>query len=379
VVSPPIQLVTKLTNLPEANKPQARYNCAANQEIPFKIWSISMKHALPVVDDTLVWDNFLSLYKLPSVSVALELEIFESLDAEPDSAEGLAQRRGYDVRGLQALLPMLLQQGFLMHLEGRFHLNERARAYLLKASPYNWRALFSRIAQTLVQHKLLLETIDGSRAKAAKTRAADGWESGHVEMTMAREVTAYMHCHSMAAAVGMTHSYDFSRTHRMLDVGGGSGCFSIALAQHRSDVKCTVMELPTICELVKEYVSEGGVSAQVDTVVVDMFRQAWPQGYDTHFFSNIFHDWNPETCLDLAKRSFAALPSGGRILLHEMLLDDGRLTPPPAVTFTLLMAMGTLGQQFTFGQLRSILEEAGFRNVSTQQTYGYYSIVSGEK
>ena len=58
-----------------------------------------MSHQVPVVDDTLVWDAWLAMYRVPALSVALELDIFESLDAQPDSPEGLAQRRfgGVDV------------------------------------------------------------------------------------------------------------------------------------------------------------------------------------------------------------------------------------------------------------------------------------------
>lgn len=338
-----------------------------------------MNPQLPATDDTRIWDIWLSMYQVPCLSVALELEVFESLDARPDSAEGLAERTGYNLRGLRALLPMLLQQGLLQLHGGCYQLSENARTYLLKHSPWYWGGFFGRIAKTLVSHKLLLETINNERARAAKNRAADGWESGHVDMAMAKEVTAFMHSHSVAAAAGMTHSFDFSTTRRVLDVGGGSGCFSIALARLRPDIRCTVMELPTICELALQYIADAGVSAQVDTVVVDMFRQAWPATYDTHFFSNIFHDWSVETCLELARHSHAALPAGGRILLHEMLLDDGGLTPAPAVTFSLLMAMGTMGQQFTYSQLRDLLHTAGFRNVSCQHTYGYFSIVSAEK
>jgi len=334
---------------------------------------------LPTVDDTVIWDAWLSMYRVPALTVALELEIFESLDAKPDSPEGLAERRGFDVRGLRALLPMLRQQQLLQLQDGAYRLNEASRAYLLKASPWFWGGLYRRIAKTLPAHKLLLETVNNERARAAKNRPVDGWESGHVDMALARDVTAFMHSHSMAAAVGMTHNCDFSACRRVLDVGGGSGCFSIALALALPDVRCTVMELPTICELARGYIGDAGVSDRVDTTVVDMFRQDWPQGYDMHFFSNIFHDWSIDTCLDLAKRSFAALPAGGRIVLHEMLLDDGGLTPAPAVTFSLLMAMGTLGQQFTLGQLRDILQQAGFRDITSRHSYGYYSIVSAVK
>jgi predicted O-methyltransferase YrrM len=338
-----------------------------------------MQYQLPVIDDTVVWDAWLALYKVPAISVALKLDIFESLDAMPASPVELAERRGFSERGLKALLPMLKQLGFLVRHGATYQLSEAGRHYMLKSSVFYWGGVFNRLAGTLVAHKLLLETINNERDNAAKNRPVDGWESGQVDKDMAREVTAFMHSHSVPAAVGMTLTADFSALKRVLDIGGGSGCFSIALAQRYSAISCTVMELDTICELAEQYIADADVSAQVDTVVVDMFRQDWPQGYDCHFFSNVFHDWSVETCTELARKSYAALPTGGRIVLHEMLLDNDGTEPAPAVAFSLLMAMGTKGQQFTFAELANILQAAGFGDIKCQPSYGYYSLVSASK
>lgn len=338
-----------------------------------------MHYELPVVDDTLVWDVFLSAYRLPAISAALQLDIFESLDARPDTPAGLAARRDFDLRGLSALLPMLRLLGFLREHGGVYQLSEAGRQYMLKSSPFYWGNVFTRVGESLPPHRMLLETINREREKAEKSRPADSWESGHVDAEMAKGVTAFMHSHSMPAAMGMAQTCDFSAVGRLLDVGGGSGCFSIALALNDPGIRCTVMELPTICTLAEQYISGAGVSEQVDTRSVDMFREKWPAGYDAHFFSNVFHDWNLDTCLKLARSSHAALEEGGRIILHEMLLDDSGSAPEPAVTFSLLMAMGTMGQQFTFRQLEELLTEAGFSNVRTQPSYGYYSIVVADK
>ena len=335
---------------------------------------------LPVVDDTGIWNAWMSMLNVPSISASLELGIFESLHQEPASAEALAVRLGYQERALKALLPVLAHLGFLNDYNGAWQLTAMARQYMLEDSPFFWGGVFKREGRMLVRHKLLLETITGVREKhEGRDRPAESWESGQVDMAMAREITAFMHSHSMAAAVGMTKSMDFSGINSVLDVGGGSGCFVIALARALPDVRCTVMELPAICELAKEYIAEGGVSDRVDTVTVDMFRAAWPTGYDAHFFSNIFHDWSFDTCRQLARSSFEALPPGGKILLHEMLLHDSGKAPYPAIAFSLLMAIGTMGQQFTLPQLRDILESAGFTNVTSMNTYGYYSIVSAVK
>ena len=134
-----------------------------------------------------------------------------------------------------------------------------------------------------------------------------------------------------------------------------------------------------MCEVAGRYVPDGVVAERVDTVAVDMFRDAWPQGYDALFFSNIWHDWNQRTCAWLAARAYEALPRGGRIMLHEMLLDDDGNGPPTAAAFSMLMLLATQGQQFTFVELKSLLETAGFTGIEARTTGSYYSIRTGYK
>ena len=66
-------------------------------------------------------------------------------------------------------------------------------------------------------------------------------------------------------------------------------------------------------------------------------------------------------------------------MLHEALLDDGGAGPATTAAFSMLMLLATQGQQFTFGELKGLLETAGFRDVEAQATAGYYSITTGYK
>ena len=94
----------------------------------------------------------------------------------------------------------------------------------------------------------------------------------------------------------------------------------------------------------------------------------------------MFHDWSDATNRLLAKKSFDALPKGGRILLHEMLMDDDGCGPLPAAAFSVLMLLATRGKQYSLPEFRSILEDAGFTDVEAVQTGGgYYSLVSARK
>jgi acetylserotonin N-methyltransferase len=220
---------------------------------------------------------------------------------------------------------------------------------------------------------------EGTPLVSSDAHAADDWAAGTVSLQRARQVAARMHAHSQATAVGVARRYDFSGVQRLLDIGGGSGCFMVATAQAHPHLRCTVLDLPAMCEVASSYIEAGGVTDRVDTCAVDMFRQPWPRGYDALFFSNVWHDWNLRTCQWLAARAFEALPSGGRILLHEMLLDDDGAGPLTAASFSMMMLLMTQGQQFTAGELKNILAGAGFVDFEVCATHPYYSVLSASK
>lgn len=335
-----------------------------------------MNPELPAADDTLIWDAWLNLCQTPAISVALELEIFESLQTPADTA-ALADRTGFSLRGLTALLGMLKCLDLLDRREGKWQLNRASRAYMLKDSPFCWGPFFSYAAASLPMHELLRDSVRG--AGAGEGRPVEGWEAGKIDESLARELTDFMHCHSVAPAVGLAKSCDFSGVARLLDVGGGSGCYAFSLALENPSMRATVMDLPTICKVAEDFIAKAGVADRVDTAVIDMFREDWPAGYDCHFFANVFHDWSLETCAGLAKSSFDSLEPGGRICLQEMLLDDSGDGPINAAAFSVVMCFGTKGQQFTLAQLREILEGAGFSGVGARRSYGYYSLVTAFK
>src|SRR5690606_41658506 len=162
--------------------------------------------------------------------------------------------------------------------------------------------------------------------------------------------------------------------------GGGPGGFSVEMARAWPELAATVLEIGTICVEASRYIAAAGIGSRVNTHAANMFTQPWPQGFDAHFFSNIFHDWSEDTCRLLARKSFEALPPGGRILLHEVLMDDEGTGPWPAAAFSLLMLIGTRGRQFTLAELRGFLGAAGFEDVEAASTGGgYYSLVSARR
>src|SRR5690606_16456202 len=171
-----------------------------------------MNPDLPVVDDTAVWDAWLGVYQTPAISVALELGIFELLQ-EPADVSALAGKAGFSPRGLKALLGMLKCLRLVDRREGKWTLNQSSRTYMLKESPFYWGPFFAYTAASLPLHALLLKNVKGEAT--GEGRPVQGWEAGNIDEALAVKLTDFMHCHSIAAALGLAKTCDFSGVKRL--------------------------------------------------------------------------------------------------------------------------------------------------------------------
>jgi hypothetical protein len=88
-------------------------------------------------------------------------------------------------------------------------------------------------------------------------------------------------------------------------------------------VNAVIFDIEQVCAIAEQYVKAEGLSERISTRVGDMWRDSLPAA-DLHFYSNIYHDWPPEKCSFLTRKSFDALPPGGRLVVHEMLYDDDK-------------------------------------------------------
>lgn len=337
--------------------------------------------ALPVsTDDRLIWDTWLSQFRFPVVSVADEVGTFAALAARGRSTAELAAELKVDARALQIHLGVLAALGLVERREGQWRATAETRTWLHPEADGYAGPLLRRFRQHNFFHDQLLQTLRTGERDGRYTTAVDEWERGDVPPELARLITAFMNAHSRAAALAVARQPLFAQVGTLLDVGGGSGIFSIELARAWPQLAPTMLDIDSICAEAKGYIDAAGLADRVRTLPLNMFTHPWPQGHAVHFLSNIFHDWSEETCRLLARKSFDALPPGGRILLHEMLMDDDGCGPLAAASFSLLMLIGTKGRQYSLPELRELLASAGFMDIETTRTGGgYYSLVSARK
>ena len=342
---------------------------------------MNLKLEPPTCDDRLIRELWLSAYLRPTVTVADELGVFPLLEQAPATVAELGARLSLPPRAAEAMMATLAAAGLLVSVQGRFHLTEVSRNFLLPAKPFYWGHMLRLFRDIPLSHERLLEALRKDEPSVLNDGnvVTDTWEAAELPPEQAVAITRAMHSHSMAIAVGLARQIDLSGTRRLLDVAGGSGCFCIALAQHHPEIRFTVADLPAVCRVTEQYVAEHDLRDRIDVMALDMFRGEWPSSHDAIFFANILHDWDRARRSQLLRRSFEALPPGGRILLCEMLLSDGQDGPLTAALFSVNMVYLTLGKQFTAGELDALLRECGFVDVSVTPVVAGYSLISASK
>jgi len=336
---------------------------------------------LPACPPDAIWEATMAPYYFPTLLVADEIGLFSWLDHDPATSEGVAEHYGMSLHAAEALLGVLASKGHLVQHQGRFHLTESSRQFLLPGEPYYCGAALELRRQRPIDHTIMKDILFRQRSSEAPVLFdTEMWKASEVHVERHKASTASMHALFFPAAMAVARSGDMEGVRSLLDVAGGSGCFCIALAMRYPAMALTVMDLPAVCVLARDYARAYGLEDRIQTAAVDMFAGEWPGGHDAHFFSNVFHDWDVDKCRFLASKSFDGLPPGGRIYLHESLLNETRDGPPLIALYSMNMARVTeFGKQYSASDLHNILSDAGFENIRVTAIYSIFSLISAHK
>ena len=341
----------------------------------------------PTNDDCAIWDLWLAQFRLPVANVNAEVGTFKALSDAALTTEELASQLQVDARALAMNLAALCSMGLVEKRLGKWRATHLSRTWLHPDGEGYWGSFLLQIDFNQTLRQRLLEALrTGKRPSMSGEGSGDitarpaEWERGEMSAEAAEGIASFMHAHSQGPARGAAAQSVFGSLTSLMDVGCGSGVYGIEIARAHPGLKVVLLDLKEMAVAAQKFIDRAGMSGQVTTAAVNMFTEQWPRGHDGHFFSNVFHDWSDETCRLLARKSFEALPRGGRIFLNEILMDDDGTGPFPAAAFSLMMLVGTLGKQYSLTEFREILGSAGFVDFESVRTGGgYYSLVTARK
>jgi len=333
------------------------------------------KKQFPVaeVDERLLFDLCCTRVVGPVITLAQELNLFQLLDEVPQTIEDTAKQLKITPMIAEAFIAVLAAFGLLERQKnGRFGLTKLAKTYMIPDSPFFYTGFCP-------PHEWYLDLLRMKLMNDAQPPMpfAVGMNQHRIEVV--QSFINRMHMMTLPATANLAKQTVFGQIFRLLDVGGGSGSLAIAIAAFNPQIQCRIMDLEPVCKIAERNIAEYGLQAQITTIVRDMFKDPWLEKHDGVLFGNIFHDWDLEHCYMLAQRAFDVLPSGGKVLLHEMPLNETKDGPLTVACLSAILLMYEKGKQYTLSELEEILSSVGFINFKSIPTHVYYHLVVAQK
>jgi cyclopropane fatty-acyl-phospholipid synthase-like methyltransferase len=208
----------------------------------------------------------------------------------------------------------------------------------------------------------------GRTANWGSVQSAQDWHRSMETPEFADSFTAAMDCRGVFLAQALAKKLDLTRHRHLLDVAGGSGIYSCALAAQNSHLHATVLEKPPVDRIAARAIERRGFSDRVTVIARDMLTAEFPTGADVHLFSNVLHDWGVPDVEKLIAKSAAMLPSGGLFVMHDAFLNEDKTGPLHVAEYSVLLMHSTQGRCYGTAEMRDWLEAAGFYDVRYEDT-----------
>ena len=299
----------------------------------------------------------------------VHLDFFSVLERHPDDLPGICRRLGLHPRPADVMLTLFKAHGFVeADGDGVHRTTGLAREVLVAGGPCDARPYYASMAERPGVADFLRVLRTGRPANWPGEEGEADWHAAMRTEAFAESFTAAMDCRGRAVAPALAGAVDLGATRRLLDVGGGSGVYATACAETWPALEAVVLEAPPVDAIARRVTARSTAAARIAVVAADMFADPWPADCDVHLFSNVLHDWDEPDCRRLLAASARALPRGGRILVHDMFLDDDKAGPAWAAEYSVLLSTVTQGRLYARAEVAGFAADVGFSPVRHAQT-----------
>ncbi|HPD60596.1 MAG TPA: methyltransferase [Thermodesulfobacteriota bacterium] len=290
------------------------------------------------------------------ILTAAELNLFTHLHEKSSSAKKLADQLKLNPRALTRLLDALVTFGLVKKHHTRYFLTDQG---LLLSSHHR---------ETILPFVLHLNTLWDSWSHLTGIVKNGPYRKPKAFLGKAEEdqkaFIGAMHVVGRKLAQEIAEAYDLKPFKRLLDIGGGSGTYSIAFLRNNPSLKGIIFDLKNVIPMAEERIKAEGLSDRLEPVAGDFYHDELPRGCDLALLSAIIHQNSPEQNRALYRKIFQALLPEGRLLIRDFVMDESRTHPPEGALFAINMLVNTPGgDTYTFQEIKHPLEQAGFMEI----------------
>jgi SAM-dependent methyltransferase len=334
----------------------------------------------PATEPTSIYRYRDGLYAADLLTAAIShLDFFTWLQDHPADLPGICRSLGLQPRPADVMLTLFTAMELLHCEKGMFALTALAREHLVKSSPWNIGPYFDSIKERPVCRDMVTVLRTGKPANWASLKNEKEWAKAMETDAFAKQFTAAMDARGVCLGPAMAEVLDCSRHSRLLDIAGGSGIYACVIVARHPHLRATVLEKSPVDGITAKSLAARDFTDRITVHTADMFADPFPEGCDIHLFSNVLHDWDTDRVEQLLGKSFAALPPGGMIVIHDAHINAEKTGPLPVAAYSALLMTITEGKCYSDKEMAEFLMRVGFSEVKHFPTAVDRSVIIARK
>ena len=287
------------------------------------------------------------------ILTAFELDIFTFLEEDSYPAAALAKALHLNEGATERLLNALVALEFLEKNKGKYNNTKDSLKFFTKNSPaYLGGLMHSNHLWDTWSHLTDVVKTGKTAQDTEINNRGDEWLEAFIHA---------MHDRGKKQAPEQVAKIDLTNVASVLDVGGGSGCFSMAFLNRKPELKAAVFDLPNVVPISKDIIKKEGFADKIEHYTGDYTADELPKGFDLVFLSAIIHSNSYETNQKLVRKCFHSLNPGGRLVIQDWIMNDAKTEPVQGAIFSINMLVGVDGGDcYSEKEVKTWMTNAGF-------------------
>lgn len=308
-----------------------------------------------------LYEQFQSLWVLPSLYVASKLDIAENLKLGPLSADELAARCNVNADALYRVLRALAADGVFRQLrDGRFALNRRAKPLLdgkgslrhmliHHLGPVNWHSL-GELMFTVRTGKTAFIHLHGKDLYSYLKEHPDEYAVFDRSMSNLSEL----------GLMPLLRAFPYGKYKVIADIGGGEGFLLSAILNEHPGSTGILFDLPEALEKAPSFLESQGTLSRI-RIVPGNFNDPIGLSADLFILKNIIHNWNDEQAARILRNIAGGMGHGAKILIIDMIVPEHGGSPTPSLLDIQMLASFENGRERTKAEFERVVSLAGLK------------------
>ena len=189
-------------------------------------------------------------------------------------------------------------------------------------------------------------------------------EKKKISTKVSSEYSKLMQTSQRLVAEQTLQAYSLKGVKRILDIGGGTGAFLLAVKNKYPSIEATVFDLPNVINVAKGNHQEiDGIVGHLTFCPGDFLKDDFPSNQDVICLVRVLYDHEDTTVELLLRRIYEALPKGGSLLITEPMSGGGKAMRSSDCYFSFYTLAMTTGKVRSFEEHKAILLKVGFSNI----------------